>query len=56
MEWSSRCSGVSHRREAILLSFPVGRPPPKEGRKNPLHIEGTRERETDKGSEGKCGR
>lgn len=32
VEWSSRCWGVSHQREAILLSFPLGRLPPKEGR------------------------
>lgn len=62
VEWSSRCWWMSHRREAILLSFPCGTAA-AEGRKNLLHIEGKTERErqtsrqTDKGrgSEGKCG-
>lgn len=51
MVWSSRCWRVSHLREAILLSFPVGRSLKEE-------TSSRRERETDKriGSEGKCGR
>lgn len=53
VEWSSRCWGVSHQREAILLSFPLGRLPPKEGRI--FFILRARERQTEKGSERKCG-
>lgn len=49
VEWSSQCWRMSHRREAMLLRFPVGWPLPKEGRKNPPHVEEKR------GSEGKCG-
>lgn len=53
--WSSRCWWMSHRREAILLSFPVGRLLLNEGRI--LFISrAKRETDTGRGSEGKCGR